>query len=60
MILPNVPNDFLDKGRNVLYRFMAYRRLDPPELKKLALTLLSTMKRKPKRNTTVIIITNKH
>ena len=60
MKLADVAHEVKDKERNVLYRFMAYRRLDPQELKRLALTFLSLKKRKPKRNTTVVIYTTIH
>jgi hypothetical protein len=57
LILANIPHDVLDKERKVLYRFMAYRKLEPYELRRLVSVLLSMQKKKPKRNSTVIIYT---
>jgi hypothetical protein len=58
MRLPNVAHDVRDKERNVVYRFMAYRRLSPFELRRLARVFLSQQSRKPKCNTTVAIYTS--
>ena len=55
--MPGIAYDFKDERRNVTYRLMAYRQLTENEAKKHIAYYLSRQKRKPKPNTTVILMT---
>lgn len=57
MEMPQVATEVRDAANDVMYRVMAYRKLEPKEALQFVRLQLRQSKRKPKRGSTVTIIT---